>query len=632
MQKLKISARGGSAYGGKNQDRRPNLKNIGLKHFTFWIVILIFDICILNLPCCAQDITFEVTVDRNKISMGSSVQLNLDFYGTQDISAPELPGIDGFDCQYLGPSTRISIINGRVSNSITHMYRLIPLKTGKFTIPSFSLQYKGKTYTSKAVPIEVTQSPLGALPERGDEASEGQPQSLEDRIFAVIEADKTKAYVNEMISLTVKLFINELAIRDIQYPGFEHDGFSAGEYQEPKKYREIINGVMHDVIEFNTEVFSMRSGELTLGPAVIECNLVVKKQSGRRSFFNDDFFNNFFDRYDSHPLAIETIYMPIKILDLPQEDVPENFNGALGDYNFYAGIEPKDINVGDPITLKMTIVGKGNLKTVKPPVLDLGDDFKSYEPEVSQAENIKTFKFVLIPKSDKITEVPQIKFSFFDTGSGSYKTISRGPTPIRVNSLPEGEELRIFELPEEGSSALRRREVLGRDIIFIKEAPGKLKQRGTYLYKNKLFIAIQVLPLLAVISILILQRRKERLETDIGYARRLCAPRKARKNLFYVHKMLEVEEKDGFFAASFKTLQEYLGDKFHLPSAGITENVVEDVLRPRNIDKDILNSITECFSSCDTARYAPSSITKEQMARTYKLLEEIIDRLERVKQ
>jgi len=80
----------------------------------------------------------------------------------------------------------------------------------------------------------------------------------------------------------------------------------------------------------------------------------------------------------------------------------------------------------------------------------------------------------------------------------------------------------------------------------------------------------------------------------------------------------------------FKALQEYLGDKFHLPTAGITGNVVEE-LRHRGVDLEILDKLKECFTACDMARYTTSGLDKEKMQETLKLFEEIVDRLERQK-
>ena len=589
--------------------------------------VLMFDVWFLSVSCLAGDITFEVTIDRTRIPMGSTANLNLSFYGTQDVSAPELPDIEGLDCRYVGPSTKISIVNGQVSNSITHVYRIIPLRTGVLRIPPFSLGYKGGVYTSDAITLEVIQG-SASVPQSGQTSGPKEEASLEDRVFIIMEAVKTEAYVNELIPVKIKFYINELTIRDIQYPEFAHEGFSVDEYEEPKKHYSILESGAYDIYEFGTNIFAMRPGELTIGPASLSCNLLVKKQSRRRSFFNDDFFSSFFDRYEKYPLTVTSLDIPITILELPAEGVPDGFSGALGDYNFYMSAEPKKVKVGDPITLKMTISGGGSPHTLKPPVIDFGEDFKVYEPEIKQADGVKTFEYVVIPKSDKVSYIPVVTFSYFDTDRGRYRTISRGPIQINVDPLPPGEELKVFEMSEKGTALFRRRETLGTDIIYIKDSPGRLRKTGGFLCRNKVFLVLQVLPLLAVVSVLVFQKRKERLQTDVRYARRIRAPRKAKANLLNTRKLLDGGEKDRFFESVFKTLQEYLGDRFHLPTAGITSNVVEE-LRSRNIKSGLLDKIGECFANCDMARYAPSSVTKEQMAWTFRLLQEIIDGIER---
>ena len=97
--------------------------------------------------------------------------------------------------------------------------------------------------------------------------------------------------------------------------------------------------------------------------------------------------------------------------------------------------------MGDPITLKMTISGEGNFKTVNIPTLNFGDAFKVYEPELQQDEGIKTFKQVIIPKSDTIKEIPEVRFSFFDTNLGRYSTITEGPVPIEVTALARDDQI-----------------------------------------------------------------------------------------------------------------------------------------------------------------------------------------------
>ena len=56
----------------------------------------------------------------------------------------------------------------------------------------------------------------------------------------------------------------------------------------------------------------------------------------------------------------------LTVLPLPRENVPANFNGAVGSFSlaqFEAG--PATVAVGDPVTLKIRIAGKGSFDTLK---------------------------------------------------------------------------------------------------------------------------------------------------------------------------------------------------------------------------------------------------------------------------
>ena len=587
----------------------------------------------------AADIAFEVTVDRQSGYVGSSIKLNLNFYGTQDMPMIDLPDIEGFRWNYMGPSSRLSIVNNKSTSSITHTYTLYALKEGSFEIPSFTVKYRGKSYVSKAIKIKIEKPKQRFSQPKTKPGSNSYDNalSLDDRAFIVMEIGKKSAYINENIPITIRLYINELSLRDIQYPELEVEGLILGEYGKAKQYRENLGGLLYEVVEFNRDVLLMRPGKLTIGPAQLKCNLLLRKKSSRRSpfsLFGDDhfgsgMFGDFFSSYERHPIILSSLEKTITVMPLPEENVPPGYDGAVGDYVFHLEAGPSEVKVGDPVTLKMIVAGNGNFNTVNAPHLDFKNTFKIYDPEITQEENRKIFEQVIIPKTKDIYQIPAVSFSSFNTETGRYETITKGPIPIKVNPLPRGEEQKVFELPDEFKGKFQRKEILGRDIIYIKDSPGKLKQKNKVLCKNKAFVALQALPLFAIILTFVFHKRKKRLQTDISYARRLRAPRKARKNLKISRGFLETNEPARFYDALFKSLQEYLGDKFHLPTAGITSSVIND-LKGRNVPHEILKSIQDSFSQCDMARYAPSNITKEDMSKSFELLQEIIDKLERI--
>ncbi len=79
-------------------------------------------------------------------------------------------------------SQSISVVNGRTSMSITRDYALGPKKIGKFTIPSAKITFKGKTYLTENVEIEVTPSqnvkstPFGADQRQQEKFCQSFPQ------------------------------------------------------------------------------------------------------------------------------------------------------------------------------------------------------------------------------------------------------------------------------------------------------------------------------------------------------------------------------------------------------------------------------------------------------------------------
>ncbi|MDD5409171.1 MAG: BatD family protein [Candidatus Omnitrophica bacterium] len=589
-----------------------------------------------TLPCFAKELNFEATVNSNKISLGSSLQLALSFGNVQNMPAPELPAIDGFQSRYLGPSTMMSIVNGKVSGSITHNYVLLPTKTGVFKLGPFKFEHDGDRYTSNQLSVEVLQGQVQS-PAQPSSPSEPGINDLSQRVFITMQAKKNKAYLNESIPLTVKLYVNRLGIRDIQYPEFDHEGFSAGAFDKPNQYQETRNGVNFDVIEFNTSIFGLRPGEFKLGPAHLKCSLIVQKQARRRSSsafdnsFDAGIFDDFFGRYETYPLDLKSDDITFNILPLPEENKPLNFSGALGNFNLEVTAAPLEVKLGDPITLKMAVSGDGNFSTVVVPKLKSENGFKIYEPQIKQEAGKKLFEQIIMPMSADIKEIPVISFDFFDIQTGQYKTVTGGPFPVTILKPEKEEETKVVENKQVVPAAIVKEEKLGRDIIYIKDNLGRLRKRNGDLYKNKIFLFSQAIPLLLYLVIFMIYAKNKRLKTDVKYARGLLAPRKARIGIHQAKKYLDKADPQKFYDTLFTTIQEYLGDKFHLSSKGITISVIDEHLHKEGVPEQVLSKLRDIFRECDMVRYASSQLTQADMRDSLGKLEEVIDYLQRRK-
>lgn len=611
---------------------KADIKRYSLKFFVLTL-ILWFYILSFTVIGFAKELNFEASVNRNKVPLGSSLQLALAFNGTQDMPALDAPVIDGFTVRYLGPSTMMSIVNGKVSASITHNYMLLPTKAGVFKIGPFKFEHNQDSYISNQISVEVlpanAQSPADSdtqlKPEIGD---------LSERIFVTIQAGKNRAYVNEIIPVKLKLYVNRLDVRDIQYPEFNHEGFSVGAFAKPNQYQEVRNGLNFDVLEFNTSVFGLRPGEFNLSLTQLKCNLIVRKQAKNSQAFGAnsaaDIFDNFFGRNEAYPLNLKSKDIAFTIVSLPEENKPADFSGSLGNFNLEVTAAPLEVKVGDPITLTMTVNGEGNLNTVSAPKLKSEEGFKIYAPQVKQEANQKRFEQIIMPMNAQVKEVPLISLSFFDQSTNQYKTINQGPFPIKIIESAK-EESKLVENKQVFIVSNIKEEKLGRDIIYIKDNPGNLEKKGQYLYKNKIFLGFQAALLLIYLLLAIISAKKQRLKTDLRYARGLLAPKKAQSGIRQAKNYLLKAEAKKFYDTLFTTLQEYLGDRFHLSSKGITISVIDEYLRKAGVEEEILTKLNDIFRECDMVRYAFKELTPENMQDALSKLEKVIDYLQRKK-
>jgi hypothetical protein len=568
---------------------------------------------------------FNLTVDKTKVAMGDAIYLNLVFEGTQDIPKLTIEDLGAFSIRYVGPSSRMTVTNGKSAVSITHVYVLVPLKVGTFPIGPFSFEYKGVTYTSKQLTIEVVSGTV--------EGGASEDEDLEDKIFLIMEVDKDEVYLNEIFPVKIKLYIRDVRPQNIQYPVIDHEGFSLSQIVDLPQYRDILGEKYFDVIEFKTKSFATKTGELMLGPAVVNCDILVRRNKQRKGspFAFDDFdsfFGDFLGAVERYPLSLKAPQVFVTVLPLPEENKPEQFNGAVGNFSFDAEASPKELNVGDPVTLKLIVSGEGNFDTVRFPALSFPlEDFKVYEPQIISKENIKIFEYVVIPTKQEITAIPKIELSFFDPQSGEYKKVSKGPLKITVKERPE-EEIKIVAVPDAREEQAIKVQKLGRDIIYIKDSLGVVKKQDTYFYKNRWFVILQFLPFICFLITTKIYNHLHKLKVDQAYARRLRAPKVAQKGIKEAQKFLKEDNPPEFYDTIFKTLQKYLGYKLHMPWRGITADIVK-ALKEKGIEDDSLEKIKTIISECDLARYAPLEFDIRKMRESLSQLREIIDSVER---
>ena len=606
-----------------------------IRCFGFLILIIIIFGCVEKT--FAQDINLAATVDRNVLTPNDRLQLTLTINGTQDTSPPLFPSIEGFTLLY-GPkiTAQTSIVNGVVSVSKGFTYVLQPAAKGKFIIGPSTVEYKGKGYTSSPINVEVVDTP---------QSSQSTSSTLEKLVFVELSTDKNEAYIYEQVVLSFKFYFQKgLPISDIDYAAPATKNFMEEKLGDQRQYEEIRDGIAYSVLELRSALFPMVSGELTVSPAKLKCNLVVQQRRQQDSsfdnFFNDAFLDDFFGRGQKrYPIERVAGAITLKVKPLPEQGKPKDFNGAVGSFNMDASIKTQHVRVDDPITLSMSVYGDGNIQTISEPLLVLNNekDFKLYPAEsstqITNREEVirgrKVFSKVIEPQKTDLEFTPAIKFSFFDPHAGQYKIITKDPMPIIVES---GEQEIPIQLTISGSSALLQKQqaqLLTKDILPIMTNLSSLRNQGDGIYKNPFIITCLSIPTIAVIVSFFITKHKEKLQTDIGYARNKRAHAVARKRLAKARLALSHNAPAEFYSSLSKAMADYLADKFNISAASASGDNVNVLLRQRGIDDDVAENVSRCLTDFDYRRFSKDAGTKDGMDQSLRFAEQLIAKLER---
>jgi len=124
---------------------------------------------------------------------------------------------------------------------------------------------------------------------------------------------------------------------------------------------------------------------------------------------------------------------------------------------------------------------------------------------------------------------------------------------------------------------------LKNDIAYIKTSQVRLTRRNNLLYRDKIFLLINILPLLALVLLYLYDTHRRRLETDTGYARSLRAKGSASRRLKSAKTLIDKNMVKEFYTEIHRAVIEYVADKLNIPHPSITKDLLEEKLRGREL-------------------------------------------------
>ncbi len=598
--------------------------------YTLFLYTLIF---ILAPFSAHAEITVETSLSAQSFPVDRAAQLTITVSGARsaDIHMVEIAGLR-FHSR--GQSSQVNIINGSYSSSISSNFIIQALKPGTYTIPPLSVTAGKETIQTRAITFEVTSVGQNKTSKNGKTKG-----STEGDEIAFIRLTKISRHYNgEVVPITIKAYFNQKYRANINsLPVLKTDGVvMAPLSNQPEQTQEELNGAIYSVLSWNTTLSGIKTGN---HPILFELDATLNLPQQRRmstfggsSLFDDSFFNNFFGGFQQKPIKVVSPELHFEVAELPTAGTPENFTGAIGNFQLTTSASPRQVEIGEPITLTIEIRGKGNFDRVESPVFPTNPSWKTYSPtsDYSSKENIysgkKQFEQAIVAKSGGLQHIPALSFSFFDPEKKIYKTTTSEPIPIKITEpdIPTNQQP-----PVQTAAASRKLQPVQTvapvpgisGLVPIHLETGKFYKSITPLYKRGWFLSSVTCCVILLLVVLFLNIHTRNMAKHPELQLQKQRSRLLTESLTKISESKKSGDGSLFLALCRQTIQQQLGLLWNVEGAAISLADIKNRLDPKT-------PLIEIFQAAEQSAYSTTALPIETM-RIYfeqmkKELEELI--------
>lgn len=535
----------------------------------------------------------------------------------------------------MGPSTSsqssFQMVNGHTSSSssITYTYIICANKAGTYSIPAAHISVGGKTIASNQLRIKVSgASRQGAQGQQGQGEGGLRPAGSHisgSDLFIKVSANKRRVHEQEPILLTYKVYtLVDLTSLKGNMPDLK--GFHTQEVQLPqqKSYKiETVNGRPYRTVTWSQYVmFPQITGKLEI-PSITFDGIVIQQNRDVDPF--EAFFNGG-SGYVEVKKKIKAPGLTIQVDPLPAR--PAGFSGGVGSFTISAQLNKTDIKANNPVTLRVIVSGRGNLKLIKKPEVKFPKDFDTYDAKVTDktkltsngVEGNMVYDFLAVPRNQGKYEIPPIEFVYYDTEANAYKTVKTQAFTLNVAKGSGSASVSDYT----GDAA---DDQLNKDIRGIKTGDADVHDIGDFFFGSTAYwVAMCVLAAIFV-SLFVVFRHRAIANANIDRMRGKKANKVATKRLKKANRLMLDGKASLFYDEVLRALWGYVGDKLSIPVEKLSRENISQRLAERSVGDETIALFIGALDECEFERYAPGDV-KGNMSKTFEAAMTAIMRIE----
>ncbi|MHC4886692.1 MAG: BatD family protein [Planctomycetota bacterium] len=532
-------------------------------------------------------------------------QIQVSVAGSELPKRPTLQAGATFSVEDLANGLERRNINGYRTVTVRFNYRITPKQIGSLTLPAQNLTLGEETKKTESHTVTVK-----------------APTEVADYKLR-LSLSETTAYVGQPITLTTTWYLKkEYGEQNFTVPVLSDPRFTVvlltdedlannthvalklhGERVIARRGTGNLGGEEYVTFSLRHILFPKEAGTIPLPAATLVFDAVVGYRRSRDPF-DSPFFGGRGRSAVTKRLVIPSNALRLTVKPLPQAGRPATFNGLVGRYTVAVAAAPRLVNVGDPITLTLTVGGPDYLANVTLPRLDRQEDLvRDFRlprelPEAKVIDGKAVFTLTVRAQSAKVTAIPPILLPYFDVASGAYREAVSDSIPLDVTSAREVTARDAEGRSEAGASLAAELETWQDGIAHNYEDLSVLEDSRAgveaWLRSPGWIFALSLPPLLYSLLLLhaLLWGRRHRNPAMVRV-------RKARGVLLEVSRAQELDH-----GRLIDPLKEYLGSRLGCAGSAVTAGDAERRLRECGVSESTAREARALLESCEASRYA----------------------------
>jgi hypothetical protein len=597
------------------------------------LAALILAVAVVAMPRNAAASVVSAALDPAQITIGHSALLTITSLGSGTESMI-LPFVGGLEFRIVSQSHRSETIKGSTLTTTTTVVRVTPQMVGTFAIPGLlpnpdSLTLRVDPDRLIADSLSSPRNAAGLAPlVAGALAANGIHLMADGAAFVRLDGPKRQAYVGESIPIEIEVGLRpELVTALNGLPTLTGGDFTLNNLsRQPERSFRSIAGKRFGLFTWHSVMAAVKPGSFGFSvevPLTVKFSTRPKADSEIEDLLGDPFMQRTLGPTVTKDVKVSSPKLELTVVALPTENRPADFSGAVGLFRISSDVTPAAAAAGDPLTLRLHVVGSGNFDRVDTAMLRSLDRWKTYPPRSSfNASDTqgyageKVFEQPVIALDPGAQTLPALAFSFFDPGTGRYETARSAPLTVTISKALADTTLTAPVLAESADGASARGPVGG--LRPDHAAAGAVVSSLVPLYLRPPFVAATALLALGFGGVHFGIRRRASLQAVVDARRE----RRRSKAIAQVLGRLEAAARAGdaiqFFAAARLALQPPLAARWNLTMHQITAHEIGARLGTEGA------AVRELFDLADEVKYSGRELSSADYTRWTQIVRELL--------